>query len=201
MAGGIKVTITNNADELRKELESDLVQYRKDIKLRVFRALTLLETEIIQQIRRKAGLHVRTGALLNSISSSKRILLDSGGMVVGEIGPENIKYAAIHEFGGTIKPVNKQFLAIPIGANRRPDGMARITTQELMGGLGKSFIRDGIIYLDEGKKITPMFKLQRSVTIPARPYLSTALKAQEENIVKEFGLFLKAAFEKPGGGE
>lgn len=200
MAGGIKIDITNNSEEIRKELESDLVQYRKDIQLRVFRALTLLESEIIQQIRRKSGLHVRTGMLLNSITSSKRISLDSAGMVVGEIGPENVKYAPIHEYGGTIVPVNKQFLAIPIGANRRPDGMARISTQELMNGLGKSFIRKGIIYLNEGKKITPMFVLKRSVTIPARPYLSTALAAQQDNIVKEFGLFLKAAFETKSGG-
>lgn len=183
---------SDNSDQAIKQLTEELAAYRKNLRKQVFGALTILEAEILNQIRSKAGLHVRTGALLNSIGASKKVY-EQDGLIVGSIGPEGIPYAAIHEFGGTVIPKNKQFLAIPTGENRRPDGLARMTTTELRN-TGKSFIRDGIIFLQEGKKITPMFVLKRSVTIPKRPYLSTALEAKRDEIFKEFGVFLQASF-------
>lgn len=184
----------SNADELMRQLQDQLAGFQKNLGNQVFSALTLLEAEILSQLRGKSGLHVRTGALLNSISRSKKVTLNSDGSVTGEIGPEGIPYAAIQEFGGTIVPKSKQFLAIPTEENRRDDGLPIMTTTELKA-TGNSFIRNSMIFLAEGKKITPMFLLRRSVTIPARPYLSTALANTQDQILKDFGVFIQAAFE------
>lgn len=191
------MAVDENSEEILRKLEDELAAYKKNLKGQVFSALTLLETEILAQIRSKAGLHVRTGALLNSIGRSKKVY-EQNGVIVGEIGPEGIPYAAIHEFGGVVVPKNKQFLAIPTPENRRADGLPIMTTQELKN-TGNSFVRKGMIFLSEGKKITPMFFLKRSVTIPARPYLSTALAAKQDEILKEFGVFLQMSFPNRGG--
>lgn len=187
------IKINSNAKELAEELEDNVKQYKKDLKFQVFRAMSLLEAEVKQQIRTKAGLHVRTGALLNSVTSSVSESLD--GLIVGEVKSSGVPYAKIQETGGTIFPKNKQYLAIPIGDNRRGDGLPKITTKDLLAmGKGKSFIAKGIIFLKEGNSIRALFALKKSVTIPARPYFSTALAAKREQILKDFGLFLTMSF-------
>lgn len=188
------IKINSNAKELAEELEDNVKAYKKQLKFQVFRAMTLLEAEVKQQIRSKAGLHVRTGALLNSVTSSVSESLD--GLITGEVKSSGVKYAATHEFGATIVPKNKQFLAIPIGDNRRSDGMPKVTTKDLMAmGKGKSFIRKGIIFMKEdGGGIKAMFALRKSVVIPARPFFSTALAAKKDTILREFGLFLSMSF-------
>lgn len=192
----IKLEI-NSADVLKK-IQDGLEVYQKTMSFQVFRALTILEAQIKQNIRRDSGLHVRTGALLNSVY--KKVIIQ-GTSITGEVGTQGIPYARIHEFGGTIVPVNKKFLAIPSEENRRPDGTPRITTQELMNGLGKSFIMNNIIFLataGAGKgskpKLTPMFYLKKSVTIPKRPYIQPAIAAKQDEILKSFGLFISASF-------
>lgn len=89
-------------------------------------------------------------------------------------------YADILETGGTIVPVNKQFLAIPIGDALTPAGVPRFTAQQLKDGATNyegSVIIGGIIFgLSQTKKrsnMTPLFALKTSVTIPAKRYLST----------------------------
>lgn len=194
--------VSDNSKELMEQLEAQLDAYKKNMRSQVFNALTRLESEILAQIRGKSGLVVRTGALLNSIGASKKVE-EVGGNIVGSIGPEGIPYAAIQEFGGTVVPKNKQFLAIPTSENRRADGLPIMTTTELQN-TGKSFVRDGLIYLEEGKKITPMFILKRSVTIPAHHYLANSIANTQDAIMKDFGLFLAMSFpsnSSSSGGE
>jgi phage gpG-like protein len=192
----VKITLTDNHLIALKQFEDGLAQYRRRLELQTFRALTLLEAEVKQNLRKGAGLHVRSGKLLNSWTKDVR---DDGGFIYGELKSEGVPYAAIHEYGGTIVPKNKQYLTIPSEFNRRPDGLPKLTTADLMGGLGKSFIRNGVIFLQEGKnKITPMFYLKKSVDIPARPYLATAVASKQEQIFKEFGLLLDVAFPSKG---
>lgn len=185
----MKISIKENSNDVAKELEKETDVFSKRLSFQVFRALSLLEMEIKNNIRKGAGLHVRSGALLNSVK--KEMFETSGGVIYGEVGPEGIPYAAIHEFGGTVVPKNKQFLAIPSDLNRRPDGQPRFTTSDLMG---RSFIKNGTIFLKEGKNVLPMFFLKKSVEIPARPYLATAIASKKEEIFKEFGLFLQLSF-------
>lgn len=160
------VQVSTNSAELRAELESRLDDYRKNLSSQIFRALTVLEAEILQNIRSKSGLKVRSGSLLNSIGASKKVYEDNG-QVVGEIGPQGIPYAAIHEFGGKtaahrIEARNAKVLAFQMG----------------------------------GEQVFAKFVNHPGSNIPARPYLRPALAAKEEEILKDFGLFLIAAFKK-----
>lgn len=160
------VKTTTNSEELKKELAARLAAYQKDMKFQIFRALTLLEAEILQNIRSKSGLKVRSGSLLNSISASKKVYIDSRGNVVGQIGPEGIPYAAIHEFGGKtrphrIEPRNAKALAFQMG----------------------------------GKDVFARYVNHPGSNIPARPYLRPALAAKQDEILKTFGVFLVAAFD------
>ena len=59
----------------------------------------------------KTRLNVRSGRLRASITKK---VVKSGRKFVGTIGT-NVVYARIHEEGGTIKPVRRQYLTIPIG--------------------------------------------------------------------------------------
>ncbi len=198
--------IESRIDELAKEIEDELTAYKKGMKMQIFRALTVLEVEIIANLRGRSGLHRRTGALMNSVSRSKRVFEDARGLLWGEIGPEGVPYAGIHEDGGVVNAKPGHSLTIPSEKNRRADGLPKITMQDLFGGkLGKNwFIHKGTVFAVTGVKksgkykgfenLTPLFYLRKQVTIPARPYLSTAMVIAGPKIMAEFGLFLSATF-------
>lgn len=190
------VKVVSLLDEQVKELEREIAAYQAGLKTQILRALTVVEAEIVANLRGRSGLHRRTGALLNSVSRSKKVF-EEGGILYGTIGPEGVPYARIHEEGGTITAKGGKSLTIPAEQNRRADGLPKITMQDLFAGrAGKNwFINKGNVFLVEGKsKITPLFYLRKSVTIPARPYLSTALTFAAPKIMQEFGLFLSATF-------
>lgn len=204
MADGIKLEIDSKA--VLQRIQDGLEIYEKTMAFQVMRALTILEAQIKQNIRKDAGLHVRTGALLNSVYKKVTI---QGGAVIGEVGTQGVPYARIHEMGGTIFPVNKKFLAIPAEDNRNADGSPKLTTADLMGAYAKqTFIHNGIIFLatqqGKGKNMssvsTPMFYLKKSVTIPQRPYIQPAIAAKQDEIMKNFGLFISAAFKTNSEG-
>ena len=151
-------------------------------------------------------LKVRTGNLARSFGMRVEKqndqwvgLVGSGAIVVNPqiaAGGINVRankgmrmvYANILETGGTIKPKGgRKFLTIPLAGAKTAAGVARFTALQAKAGLGGGYggiARDGtfikfpIIYGKNGKKITPLFKLVRSVTIPAKLYMSdTALSA------------------------
>lgn len=191
----MKIKTEVDAKGTLDSLSSGLEQVKRELTLQMFRALTVLETAIKQNIRSKSGLKVRTGALLNSV---KKDVYEEGGAVVGEVGTEGVPYARIHEFGGTIRPKNAQNLTIPTDVNRRADGTPKMSIQDVFA-TKKAFIAKGVVFLKKGAgNIEPMFILKKSVTIPARPYIQPALAAKKDKILKDFGLFLIAAFNKGG---
>ncbi len=162
------IQISSNAQEVGKELREKLASMQANLKLTVFRALTILEAEILQNIRLKSGLKVRTGALLNSVGASKKITTGESGEVIGQIGSEGVPYAKIHEFGGTTKP--------HVIMARNAKALAFIN--------------------GSGDQVFARFVNHPGSVIPARPYLRPALAAKQDEILKTFGLMLKAAFEK-----
>ena len=81
-----------------------------------------------------------------------------------EVGT-NIKYGAIHEFGGTIVPTRARNLAIPIGDMKGSPREHPGLSFTMRGG--KKFLED-----DNGKL---QYVLKSSVQIPPRPYLRPAL--------------------------
>lgn len=163
------ISIYSNAQEVTAQIMEQLEEYQKNIASRVFDGLTILEANIVQNIKSRSGLHVRSGALLNSIGSSKKVLVTATGEVTGEIGPEGIAYAAIHEFGGTtgphvIVPRNSKVLAFMAG----------------------------------GKQVFSKIVNHPGSVIPARPYLGPAIDQSKDDIMKDFGLFLSMAFRPKG---
>ena len=79
----------------------------------------LLELQIKANIEAK-GL-AGTGHLLNSIKYSVRMFSGGGEVTVGSYG---VKYAAIHEFGGIIRPVFVRKLTVPISARAKKESEA-----------------------------------------------------------------------------
>lgn len=160
------ISIQTNINEVLKELRSELDTYRRNMRLTVFQALTILEGEILNNIRTKSGLKVRSGSLLNSIGRSKKVEDAPDGSVVGTIGPEGVPYARIHEHGGQTKPHeilprNSKFLAFAMGG-------------------GTVFARR---VNHPGSKI------------PAHPYLAPAVNAKKEEILNTFGILIKNSFD------
>ena len=163
----MKVKVDSNIKDVVDTLKEKLSEYQSQIETTVFRALTLLEAEIVQNIRSGSGLKVRTGNLLNSIGASKRVTTEANGAVTGSIGPEGVVYAAIHEFGGVTSP-------------HRIEPRSR-NSLKFFGDKGETFAK---------------FVNHPGSRIPARPYLRPAVLAKEDEILKEFGLMIKTAFKE-----
>lgn len=189
----MSVNHSDNSKEVADLIREQIKEAKKNLKAQLFKALTIVEARVVQNIRKDAGLQVRSGKLLNSIAGSKRVYEDEG-ILVGELGPKGVPYARIHEEGGVITPVKAKALTIPTEENRRRDGLPKVPANQLTD----SFVAKGMIFqklgIGKNAKITPMFILKQSVTIPARPYLAPALAATREQILKDFGIFLNMAF-------
>lgn len=112
-------------------------------------------------------LKVQTGRLRSSITHGQYRTKDHMFLRVGT----NVVYARIHELGGDIYPVNRQYLTVPFPGVR---GSAE--------DYDNTFIAKGIIFQKRGKGIRPLFSLRKHVHIPARPYLYPTLEENKEKI-------------------
>lgn len=109
------------------------------------------------------ALDVNTGRLRSSLTyeeTASSLEISAGG------GPGEVDYAAIHHYGGVIKPKKKKFLTIPF-----PGGPADTKVPKRASDFEDTFVAKGIIFRKLGKGIQPLFILKKSVTIPARPYM------------------------------
>lgn len=114
----------------------------------------------------RPGLRVRTGALVNSITVVKGKSTKTRAEVA--IGPSVI-HARIHEYGGIIRPVTAQFLAIPLpGVTGRPRDYDLHVVP--FGGMVAGLV-------DASGSV--MFLLKKAVHIPARPYMRPAVDENE----------------------
>lgn len=194
MAGGKGFRI-EGLEELRKlneGLAREVEAYRKRIGLEMWRALSILEAEIIAKIL-ASGLQRRTGHLLNSIGPSKSVRFE-GSQVIGTIGPVGVVYAATHEFGAVITPKRRQWLTIPLDAAKSSAGIPRLSAPEAINQ-GAFFVmsRRGNLLIAKARRgggITPLFALKKMVKIPARPYLRPALLSKQAEIMEKFGLLI-----------
>lgn len=200
------IKVSASLKSVKDNLEKGMSEMNKTLGLQIFRALTLIEKKIKDNIK-KAGLQRRTGRLLNVWGENKTVDV-SGNTATGTISSKGVPYAAIHEFGGKIRSQGKK-LSIPLSPNRRADGAPKITLKELFGGLGsRVFItKNGVVMLatqakkNKFTKMTPMFVFKDEVTIPARPYIRPAIEESKNIILKNFGLFIASAFSKSSGSE
>jgi len=99
---------------------------------------------------------VDKGILLNSIHP----FVKGSTIYVGT----NVKYARIHHEGGVITPKKAQFLAIPLTADAK---------ERKPRDFKDTFIKYGTIYqkTDDPEKPLALYKLMKSVKIPARRYM------------------------------
>lgn len=78
----------------------------------------------------------------------------------------NLEYAQIHQYGGTIVPVNAKALAVPLTSEaKRSGGPRRMGDLHMVWPNGKP---SGTLRDSSGKA---QFALVKSITIPARPFL------------------------------
>ncbi len=103
-------------------------------------------------------------------------------------------YAHIQEEGGTIRPVHAQHLAIPLDAARTAKGVARMGAREFISnpeslGFERAFVnRKGTAIMGaRGGVAEPVYALKDSVTLPARPYVSTGVGDRRDWILEQLG--------------
>lgn len=142
---------------------------------------TGLKAQADTQTTIRERLAMRTGTLVKSPAFS----IDAGEVfpqltvrVGGRAGGKELRYTALQEFGGTVRPVKGRFLAIPVGPALTGAGVPRYATARDVPGL--TFIRtDGGAVLAKVKKgrgknappqIEVWFSLRRSVTIGGRHF-------------------------------
>jgi len=109
------------------------------------------------------ALKERTSRLKGSLTHEE--MADTGEISAGG-GPGEVDYAAIHHYGGTIRPKKKKFLTIPF-----PGGPADKRVPLRAADFADTFVAKGIIFQKRGEDIVPLFILKKSVEIPARPYM------------------------------
>lgn len=107
----------------------------------------------------------------------------------------DLEYAAIHEFGGTIRPKNAEALAVPL----TPEAKKYASPREFPRKLHVQVSEDGKAFL-AGARGKPYYILLKSVTIPARPYLRPAIDENETKIVNAVQRILKKAVEAAAAG-
>lgn len=161
----MKILLTENIQEVVDKLNAKADEIQKGTQVQMYQALSILEAAIKQNIRSRSGLKVRSGSLLNSIQKEIKI---ENGKVVGRIGPENIPYAAIHEYGGTI-----------------PAKRIEPRHTKALRWLGTN----GTFFFSKGHEI-PAFNIK------ARPYLEPAMKEKGEEIRQGFAVFINKIMEK-----
>lgn len=116
-----------------------------------------------------------TGALSRSIATT----LATPGRYRATVGT-GMKYARVHEFGGTLRAVNKKYLTIPL--NQRAVLLRRRYTDlsQLKGRIFNSKRGNLILIIHEGQDTKTggeaVFVLKPRVKIPARPFLRPGLR-------------------------
>tara|TARA_Y100001972_G_C7601575_1_gene301489 strand:- start:448 stop:1077 length:630 start_codon:yes stop_codon:yes gene_type:complete len=194
------------APELRRGLASELIR-------------TAMRAEKEAKLRVTAGgftgLNVRTGRLRSSIAGSVtmqpnsiEIKVQAGGQspnprqlirTAQTSNPGEVRYARIHEEGGTIRPVRAKFLTIPIHHSlRTPAGRRRFTSARDVPDLTYAESAGGQRMLVHKTTGEVYYLLRRSIEIMARPYLApgmrTAVVAMNEDIFRAIRRLFRVRF-------
>ena len=120
--------------------------------------------------RRSGGLMRSPAFRVDTLGALPQLTVSSGG---GKGARGELRYAALQEYGGTVRPTKGQWLAIPVGPALTPSGVARYATARDVPGL--TFIhREGagaiLAKVKPGRKgaepsLEVWFDLRRQVTI------------------------------------
>lgn len=193
LAGGIRVLGADEFTAFATALPRYVVE---EMKPGIKRAQLLVQTAVR---RHASGVSVGAGS---DIAPSRGKLAQSWQVGAIEVrgltdvrGPvgSNLAYAAIHEFGGTIRPRSARALTIPVSPLA-----ARKRARDFQG----AFIlqtRDGAAYIARraggarSARIELLFLLKKQVTLRARHYVSNALKDVDPQLEPVLGQAIGAA--------
>lgn len=131
---------------------------------------------------------IRTRFLSRSIHAE--ISMQSSVIAVAEIGT-NLEYAALHEFGGVVRPRTAKYLAVPVGDNKgSPRKYPYLKLRKTAGG--------NLIMVDASGQV--QYVLKKSVTVPAQPYLRPAFDEHKQEAVDDMGRAFQALVMKAAEG-
>lgn len=126
--------------------------------------------------------HKMTGTLARSIQIEK---IDRGINPAVKVGTA-LPYGRIHEYGGTIKAKGNGWLKIPVSADakRAEAGGGSLTH---VGGKKLFFVKSNVpgkllLASSNGGQLDIHYVLQKSVRMPARPYVRPAVQEVTERI-------------------
>lgn len=175
-------------DGLRQALKEGMTEA-------VRRVANEVRTEILRSTTGGNPLNVRTGNLRRSWSGFPRVE-ETGEGPVATLRSASV-YSAIHEFGGTIRPVRAAFLTIPLpgamnaSGTRTPYSARELHESPGLAGFKSTFInrsRTAILGVLPGGGLVPLFAIKDSVVMPARHYISKAVdrvKPRVQDIVDQ----------------
>lgn len=124
-------------------------------------------------------LNRRTGALAQSAKWRVR----KSGMGFKLICESGTAYGAIHEHGGTIKPVNGRYLTIPLSAAKTPAGVTRKPAREWDDTFFYETDAGKLLLIQSrGTRIIPLFLLVKEVVVKASRWASKAVDETEATI-------------------
>ena len=179
----LKLLGLKEVNRIAKEVNSGAKILQRGILQVMDNSLSVLKLEIIRNIQRK--LKRRTGTLQNSIEYS---IIGADKKIIGLVGTRGVPYAPVHEFGAEIVPKKAKYLTIPIGDNRRRDGLPRIRTKDIDAPF---FVKKhGTLFMG-GRDEGILFVLKKKITVPPRPYIQPAIDKHRENIYKRFSALLE----------
>ena len=135
-------------------------------------------------------LNVRTGNLRRSFQESRaKKVQERGDGVIGTVGT-NQKYAKIHEYGGTIRPVKSKWLTIPLKDAMTAKGVARGKARDFKGAFFAKSKAGNLILFGESMvgsgNIVPLFVLKKMVRMPRSPFMRPSLEEKREDITRFF---------------
>lgn len=139
----------------------------------------MIENDILRLIGaltvRQIQARIRTGKVSPGTNKAGTTLFDRGKLyrsiksragkneVVISAGEKDVPYARIQHEGGTIKPKNAKYLAIPLTPQAKLHNPKDYP--------GETFIAKGVIFLKNEGAIQPLYVLKKQVVIPERRYM------------------------------
>ena len=159
----------NEADGFEKRVQQLTLRVATDVRRRTIRKIDATFNKT--QRSSKSGKTVSAGSK-GGLRDDGSVMLKLVGRYPGvEVGGNSVgvPYAAIHEYGGIVRPVKAKALTIPL-APRYVGTRAREWDLFLLPREGKPAL------LMNKETNEPAFVLLKSVTIPARPYFRPAIE-------------------------
>ena len=144
----------------------------KKIATKLSRAMRIYGLDFIRRIKTQSfggrpNLQRRTGELSRSFN------MEITGSALNDLTLRVFSrspYAKIQEYGGTIRPKNAQWLAIPLDAAKTGAGVARGGPRDYQNTFFATSKKGNLILFqkDAGGGIIPLFVMKKEVTIPPR---------------------------------